>query len=492
MRVLRMVLVMAALTAALGVTAQAGDHPLTTVEILRQRAEQPPDAPTADRPGYLDATGGTLLFSMVGADNAACVRGIPDVTGDGLDEIIVGIDESGTDNVFCLSGASSGTADVVWSVQTADGVSGGAPYGDESVVHVGDADGNGYDNVLIGTAWGGRTAYDFDTLDGTIHWRFDTYLTADSGWIYSLDRMSDVTGDGVPETVFGAGSDSNSIYLVDGASAAGGQATVVWRYPAPDGVGSVRNLGDINGDGAADVFAAVWDYGDTFVCLDGGNAPTGGTVLWSYPVSGAHSTGVLPDISGDGVNEALAVIWASDGSSIRCLNGATGGELWRSTTVTAAGMMVDVIEDVNGDDAPDLVVGSWDNAVIVLDGKNGQEIWRTPVGTTNGGDVWTVRGIADLDGDGVNDVIAGSFDLHAYAMSGVDGEVLWSYSTGNRVFSIAPVGDLDGDGGPEVVVGTQDTSSLVVVYVIDGGDGGALFADDFESGTTGAWSVVFP
>ena len=127
----------------------------------------------------------------------------------------------------------------------------------------------------------------------------------------------------------------------------------------------------------------------------------------------------------------------------------------------------------------------------MLEGKDGAEIWKTTVGTTNGGDVWTARGIADLDGDGINDVVAGSFDLHAYAMSGVDGSILWSYNTGNRVFSIAPAGDLDGDGSPEVVVGTQDTSSSVVVYVLKGGEG-ALFADGFESGNTSAWSTVSP
>jgi len=469
----------------------ADDGELSTIDILRDKAEAPGEPPAEDRPAHLDRVGGTLLFSMIGPDNASCVRGVPDVTGDGLDEIIVGIDESGTDNVFCLSGASVGTADVVWSLQTLDGVSGGAPYGDESIVHVSDADGNGADNVLVGTAWGGRTAYDIDTLDGTIHWRFDTYLTADSGWVYSLDRMSDVTGDGVAETAFGAGSNNDSLYLVDGAAAAGGPATVVWQYAAADAVGSVRNLGDVNGDGDDDVFAAVWDNGDTFVCLDGGTALPGGHVLWSYAVSGAHSTGVLPDITGDGINDALAVIWASGGSSIRCLNGATGVEVWRSTTVMDYGMMVDVIDDVNYDDEADVVVGSWDNAVIVLDGKDGTEIWSTPVGTTNGGDVWTARGIPDLDGDGINDVVAGSFDLHAYAMSGVNGEILWSYNTGNRVYSIAPVGDLDGDGGPEVVVGTQDTSSQVVVYVIDGGEP-PLFADGFESGDTDAWSVVVP
>lgn len=490
MRVLRWVLLGFTGVCAMIVGAWADDGALSTLDRLRDRAEVPGEGPAIDRPMELDQVTTQLLFSMSAADNASCVRGVGDVTGDGLEEIIVGIDESGTDNVFCLSGASAGTADVVWSLETLDGVSGGAPYGDEAVVHVSDADGNGHDNILVGTAWGGRTAYDLDTLDGTIHWRFDTYTEPDSGWIYSLDRMSDVTGDGVPETAFGAGSDNDSLYMVDGDAAAGGQAAVVWRYPAADGVGSVRNLGDVNGDGDDDVYAAVWDNGNTFVCLDGGTALPNGHVLWSYAAD-AYSTGVLPDITSDGVNEALAVIWTTGGSAVRAINGATGLEVWRSTEVAEYGMMVDVIDDVNSSGTPDIVVSSWENAVIVLEGSNGMRIWKTTVGTTNGGDVWTARGISDLNGDGIGDVVAGSFDLHAYAMSGADGEILWSYNTGNRVFSIAPVGDLDGDGRPDVVIGTQDTSNNIVVHVVSGGEG-AIFADGFESGQTDAWSVVVP
>ncbi len=488
MRVLRWVLLGCMGVCATIVGVWADDGALSNLDRLRDRAEVPGESPAIDRPMELDQVTTQLLFSMSAADNASCVRGVGDVTGDGLDEIIVGIDESGTDNVFCLSGASAGTADVVWSLETLDGVSGGAPYGDEAVVRVSDADGNGHDNILVGTAWGGRTAYDFDTLDGTIHWRFDTYTEPDSGWIYSLDRMSDVTGDGVPETAFGAGSDNDSLYMVDGDAAAGGQAAVVWRYPAADGVGSVRNLGDVNGDGDDDVYAAVWDNGNTFVCLDGGTALPYGHVLWSYAAD-AYSTGVLPDITGDGVNEALAVIWTTGGSAVRALNGATGIEVWRSTEVAEYGMMVDVIDDVNSSGTPDIVVSSWENAVIVLEGSNGTRIWKTTVGTTNGGDVWTARGISDLNGDGIGDVVAGSFDLHAYAMSGADGEILWSYNTGNRVFSIAPVGDLDGDGSPDVVIGTQDTSNNIVVHVVSGGEG-AIFADGFETGDTDAWAPV--
>ncbi|MGH9464311.1 MAG: FG-GAP-like repeat-containing protein, partial [Thermoanaerobaculia bacterium] len=190
----------------------------------------------------------------------------------------------------------------------------------------------------------------------------------------------------------------------------------------------------------------------------------------------------------DGVAEALAAVWASDGRSVRCLDGATGAELWASTDVFAFGMAVEALADVTGDGLAEVVVGSWDHAVHLLDGGDGSRVWRSEVGTLNGGDVWSVRAIGDLDGDGQQDAVAGSFDTHAYAMSGATGKVLWAFATGNRVLSVAPVGDLDGDGRAEVAVGTQDTTSNVVVHVLSGAAPDPdIFSDGFESGDTGAW-----
>ena len=130
--------------------------------------------------------------------------------------------------------------------------------------------------------------------------------------------------------------------------------------------------------------------------------------------------------------------------------------------------MVDVLEDVTSDGIPELVVSSWENAVIVLDGSDGSRVWKTSVGALNGGDVWTARAIDDVNGDGRQDVVAGSFDYHVYCLDGDTGEVFWAYNTGNRVFSVHPVGDLNGDGRPEVVAGTQDTTSNTVVHVLEG------------------------
>ena len=197
----------------------------------------------------------------------------------------------------------------------------------------------------------------------------------------------------------------------------------------------------------------------------------------------------------DGRREALAVIWTTDGSAIRCLNGATGTLVWASTEVAEYGMAAETLSDVNGDGIDEVIVSSWENAVQVLDGATGQRVWRRTVGTTNGGDVWSARQVGDLNGDGFADVVAGSFDGHVYALSGVNGWPFWAHPIGRRLYSVHGLGDLDGDGVPEVVAGSQNLSGspLPVVHVLSGDaglDALALFADDFENAAPVGWSAL--
>jgi outer membrane protein assembly factor BamB len=459
---------------------------------LRSRAEAP-EQPGAPAPELDDVPMATRLFHMRATEHVRVVRSIKDVTGDLLDEVIAAIDTSQSDNIFCLDGASSGEATLVWSTLPLGGLSNGSPYAEGSVVPSSDADGNGFDNLLVGTAWGGRSAYNLDGLDGSELWIFDTYLTPDSGWVYSLAELNDITGDTVPEAAFGTGSFNDRVYVVDGASS--GPATVLWSYSAGDVAYTVNNIGDVNGDGKHDVLAALGDNVNELVCLDGGTANPNGHVLWTYdPGVSVYGSGVLSDITGDGVDEALAVLWTGGGGAVRCVNGATGAHIWTSTTITEYAMMVDTLDDVNGDGFDEVIVSSWENAVSLLDGLTGAERWKTSVGTANGGDVWVARAIDDLDGDGIQDVIAGSFDTNVYAMDGKNGTILWTFPTGYRVYSVYPVGDLTGDGIPEVVVGNQNLSGAnnIVVHVLDGGAALTVFADGFESGDTSAWSATVP
>ena len=486
-------------TLALAVVGPVAAQDVDTLLRLDERANRPAE-PWVPRGDLEQVPNGKLIFSMAAPadtslnDNARSLVGVNDVNGDGAREVVVGFEFSQFPNVYCLDGASLGSASVVWSYQTVTGASGGYIYGDQAIVQASDADGNGHENLLVGTAGGGRTAHSLDTLDGSLHWKFDTYLEPNAGWVYSLAELNDVTGDGVPDVAFGAGSYNDTLYVVDGASSGGltSQATAVWSSYVSDAVYSVRDLGDVNGDGTHDVLAAVGDNVDVLYCYSGGSSPPTGDVLWSYaPGVSLYACGVLPDVTGDGVNEALAVLWTTGGGAVRCRNGASGADVWTSTAVGDYGMMVDTLEDVTGDGKAEVIVSSWENAVIVLSGADGSQVWKTTVGTLNGGDVWTARAIDDLDGDGLQDVIAGSFDTYVYAMSGVNGAILWRFATGNRVYTVMPVGDLNHDGRSEVGVGTQETVDFSqVVFVLWGEP--PPFADDFETGDTSAWSVTEP
>ncbi len=481
----------------LAVPAFAAFVPLTSsADLATARAERPPD-PVAELPAALAPIApGVALFTANAAIHVDTVRPVPDVTGDGRDEILYGTRESNVPNVFLLDGASSGTATVVWSFMTTGGVSNGYVYGDQCLVPSSDTDGNGHANFLMGTDAGGRSAYAIDTLAHAELWRFDTYLNLPTGWIYSLAEMSDTTGDGIPEAAFGAGSDANRAWMVSGASS--GAATVLWTWDAADAVVSVRNPGDADGDGDDDVVVAVGDTGHQIVALDGSPPTAAGSILWSYSTgtASAWALGLLPDTTGDAVDEVLAALWTTGGSAVRCLNGATGALLWASTSVPEYAMQVEPLGDVTGDGKPEVIVASWENAVQVLDGATGARVWKRSVGTTNGGDVWTARAAGDLNGDGFPDVVAGSFDTFVYAYSGLNGWPFWAYSTGKRLYSVHGVGDLNGDGVPEVAASTQNLAgtALPVVYVLDGDAGLVLplFADDFENGAPVGWSAQVP
>jgi hypothetical protein len=311
-------------TVLLGVCGLAAAAESDMLLALEERANLPV-VPQAPREGLEQLPAGKLLFSMPAPydsylrDNARSVVGVDDVTGDGTPEVVVGFEYFGAPNVLCLDGTSRGSSvAVVWSHQT----SAGYIPGDQAIVPASDVDGNGYQNLLVGTGGGGRTAHSLDSLDGTVLWRFSTWeVPPGAGFVYSLAELDDVNGDLVPDVAFGAGSENDSVWVVDGASSggSGSQATALWSFFAGDSVFSVRDLGDVDGDGRHDVLVAAGDTADTLTCLSGPGSPPSGDVLWSYdPDANLWGCGVLPDVTGDGVNEALAVVWTTDGSAIRC------------------------------------------------------------------------------------------------------------------------------------------------------------------------------
>ncbi len=412
----------------------------------------------------------TEIWRFPVGDHIRCVHPIEDMDGDSFPDILVEIDHTGlaSGHFKLLSGVDG---DEVWGVSPPGGVSGGCGYGDMCVNVCPDLNGDGKQEALLGTAWGGRTAYAILADEaGSTHWSFDTYNDdPPSGWVYALDWIPDVTGDDIPEIVFGCGSDNDNAYCIDGAA-----GTMVWKFQAPDAVESVATIGDVNGNGTHDVLVGTGDtYGDYTYCIDGGSTGIAG-YIWRYLVSDtSYSVAGIKDVDEDDVPDALIGVWDATNSVI-CVSGADGSHVWTHPLGDYV-MRVIPISDLNDDGVMDVLVASWDNAIICLDGRTGDELWNVPTGSANGGDVWTLWPMEDVDSDGYDDVVAGSFDLNVYGVSGRTGDLLWDYPVGNRVYTVRGVTDLNGDGTGDAVAGTQYMSGGGIVFCLDAdGDGTAV------------------
>jgi len=407
----------------------------------------------------------TLLWQFQANGNMQAIAAAPDLDGDGLDDVVFeGYENgpSGADHVFAIHGASSGTGSVIWSARPIGGVSSGGGWGDNCLRLGPDMNRDGLADLLLGTAWGGRTAYGLNGASGTTLWSFDTYVESppsppEGGWVYAIDALgSDLGGDGVSEIVFCCGSYNDYLYCVNGVT-----GDYVWGYDGTDAFFDVRSCQDVNADGIRDVIAFLGDGSPItprLVALSGAT----GALLWTRPLANtAWNFAFIGDVSGDGIAE---IVTAQLGSNLYCVNGATGAIFWQ--VAAGSSQRVVALDDVNADGFQDVAVGSYQASnARAYSGRDGALLWTALTSDWT----WAIDRIGDCTGDGVNDVVAGDFDGIVHLIDGVSGAVQWSWTnpTGDKIKTIRGVGDLNGNGAPDVVAGTQ---------LLYGGTGGDVYA----------------
>jgi hypothetical protein len=323
----------------------------------------------------------------------------------------------------------------------------------------------------------------FNGISGEVLWTFDTYNEPNSGWIYSVVPHPDLTGDGIPEVVAGAGSDADAGYLLDGD-----RGTAIWRFiSSNDAVGSVVSLPDVNEDGVADVLFCGWDNEERVFCVNGAGVgtPVG---IWSRDNGASNFTAeLLDDVNDDGLPDIVVGNWSS-ADQVKCLSGFNGDLLWAFHNGTYEYIMrLAPINDVDGDGVRDLAVGSWAQYVSVVSGADGTLIWRTWGGSLNGGNFWAVDRVDDVTGDGNDEVVGGSFDTNIYLFDGVSGEILWSYPTGYRLYSVRGTADLSQNLVPDVLGGTQYLSSGGRAFALEGGEPVSSVDDLPQAGGIAGW-----
>ncbi len=414
---------------------------------------------------------GDLIWSYQGPDDhCVCVMGFSDVDGDSHPDV-VGIwgnsAYQGDHNLFCLSGpGNNGSPVVLWSAGPQGGVSSGGGYGDDCLSRYTDDDGDGIDEVLLGTAWGGRSAFLINGADGSTEWVYDTYVHEPSGWCYSIHMTGDLNFDGIPDVLAGFGSYQDAAVALSGVD-----GSLIWKFQANDAVFAVSSIGSINYDDAPEAIIGAGDpYEDRVICVDGAT----GTLIWEYHTGqSVWDVEGFVDVDGDGLQDVLAGSWSEN---VYCLSAANGDLIWQSNIGTSV-MEVKVGGDQNGDGIPEALVASWDNRIISLDGATGAVNWSTTVGDLNGGDVWTIDNVPDVTQDGIDEVVGGSFDYNVYLCDGSDGSILWQYNTGNRLKTVRAAGDLDGDGNCDIIAGTQYLSSGGKMFAISGGSMPDIYID---------------
>lgn len=279
------------------------------------------------------------------------------------------------------------------------------PTGDRygaSVAGAGDLNGDDHDDFLVGaprTAFIGKV-YAYSGLDGALLWTVDGF-----GPGFSLGtaagKVGDLTGDSVPEVVFGAAGAPGA---GDGSATGGGRAYVlngldgaVVHTLKPTGTAGVFGLffasgaGDVNADGVPDIY--VGDFADR----QGAGSPAN---------PNSFITGRAYIFSG------------ADGSRIRVINAENTGD--------GMGPGRGIGQDVNGDGYGDIFAAGYTNSDVapfagkayVISGKNGN-ILRTFTGTIAGD--WLgaeAFPVGDVNGDGLVDYVLTAYGL---AFAGVNG-----------------------------------------------------------------------
>ena len=116
-------------------------------------------------------------------------------------------------------------------------------------------------------------------------------------------------------------------------------------------------------------------------------------------------------------------------SKIICpeLPGLETKEIWRVKGVHQTLSSPRTI-DLNGDNILDIVIGSGseldeEGAITAFDGSNGQVLWSK----ITSGEMFGSAQFADLNGDEAPDVILGGRGSQLFAINGVNGKVLWKF-----------------------------------------------------------------
>jgi hypothetical protein len=342
-----------------------------------------------------------------------------------------------------------------------------------AAVAIGDVTGDGRNDVVMTTDYAG-SANDFrlwvfaQTVGGDLAAPV-SYATAGS-YVNRLDSVAigDITGDGRADVVLGVTQQGVQVFPQTSSGTLGAPAL----YPTADG--RLVRVGQLNGDGRLDVAAAGWGTNTVSVLLNDGSGGVSPPVQYAAQHAGYDDLEV-GDVTGDGRDDLVVMsgqLYAVPNISVLAQQSGGGfgapAEYRVGANVNTQGIG---IGDVTGDGRKDVVAsygGNRPNAYVAVFPQTSTGTLASPVRYPSY-DIPEPVEVADVDLDGRPDVLtlhggwndAGLYRQQSNGTLGTEELYAIPYASHYQPHGLA-VGDVNGDGSPDIALADYNNGLVIV------------------------------